>query len=455
MKTCFLNPPYQTRIMRRYSCTYHAPNFLFPPLELMYLAAIVKEFKKGECIIIDAVAEGLNLDKSVERIRRWGIDLLVVMPGIESFDEDIRTIRAIKTFFPGLKIACLGYLSSQFPYKTMEENPAVDYIIMDEPELSFSRLYDCLLDKENLSDDAAGIAYRENGKIFIGPKRERIKDLDALPYPARGLIQRELYNEFLLGRPFTTILSSRGCSFECGFCVSTYGRQVVYRSVENVLAEIEEVIGRHKVRAMRFMDDTFSLDKVRLMRICDGIVRKRLRFDWSCLSRVDTLDEEMLVMMKKSGCQRVYLGIETFSQRLLDYYRKGYDAVSIRPRVKMIKKNKIEAVGFFIVGGIQTEDEFRNDVFLAKQVELDYVVVEKLTPYSGTPVFINIKNSCEEEKALRWEKEFYRAFYLRPGYLFSRIKSVVFNLEDTVSGWKSLRGYLTKVQNTPVRPELI
>ncbi|MEK6567925.1 MAG: radical SAM protein [Candidatus Omnitrophota bacterium] len=440
--------------MRRYNCTYRAPNFLFPPLELSHLASIVTSWKKTECLLIDAVAEALSPDKVMRRLKTYQPRLLVFMAGIETLAEDMRIISLIKANLSQLKTASIGYLPSLSPEKTLTENPALDYIIRDEPEISFSELYDCL---ENNSSPAGlpGIAYRDNGTITIGRKRERIKDLDLLPFPASGLLHQGLYNEFLLRRPFTTIQTSRGCPYECVFCVPAYGREIVYRSADNVYREIEEAVSKYKIKTIRFMDDTLTLNKNRLLELCGLLLKKNLKFDWSCLSRVDSLDKEMLVIMKKAGCRRKYLGIETFSQRLLDYYRKGYDAALIRPRVEMIKRSKIEVVGFFIVSGEQTEDEFKNDVSLARQTGLDYIVVEKLTPYPGTAVFDNKKDSCGETEAIRREKEFYRAFYLRPGYAFSKIWRLLSNINDAYLGRGSLKNYLNKTQDNSPRPELI
>ena len=454
MRTCFLNLPYAKRIIRRYNCTYHAPNFLFPPLELLQLASIVKSWKKTECLFIDAVAENLSPDKVIERLKDYQPRLLVFMSGIEIFSEDMRAISLIKANLSQLKTASIGYLPSLSPEKTLAENPALDYIIRDEPELSFSELYDCLENNSFLAD-LPGIAYRDKGNIHIGKKRERIKDLDALPFPDRELLQPGLYNEFLLSRPFTTIQASRGCPYECGFCVPAYGREIVYRSVNNVYREIEEAVLKYKIKTIRFMDDTFTLNKRRLLELCGLILKRNLKFQWSCLSRVDTLDEEMLGIMRRSGCGRIYLGIETASERLLKLYRKGYSPGLIKSQVKLIRKRHIETVGFFIVGGLQSQEEFKQDVSLAKEIGLDYIVAEKLTPYPGTAIYEKAKDFIPQEEAIKREKEFYRAFYLRPGYVFSKICKLFFNPKDASLGRISLRDYLSKTKNNSPRPELI
>lgn len=447
MRTALLNLPYPLRIMRRYTCAYNAPNFLFPPLELMYLSSIIKEWKKDDCILIDAIAEGLSIDKVIMRLRSYQPDLLVFMAGIESFSGDMQMIVNIKSNFPILKIAAIGYLPSIFPKETLENNSAIDYIIMNEPEISFSELYDEIKAFTLTNVSINGIAKRCDNRVIIGKERARIKDLDTLPFPNRSLIKQELYNEFLLKRPFTTILTSRGCPFECTFCIRTYGKEIVHRSVKNVLAEIEEAILSHKIKAIRFMDDTFSLNKERVVRLCESILEKGLKFQWSALSRIGMMDKEMLSLMKKVGCKRLYLGIETSSQRILDYYRKGYKANLIKTQVRMIKENNIETVGFFMVGGIQNEEEFKKDVVLAKQLDLDYIVVEKIKPYPGTPLFEHIKN-MDFKNALKWEKIFYRDFYLRPKYIVDKLGDFSSNIKDVIAGMDMLWRYLILRQSS-------
>lgn len=449
MRTCLLNLPYPARIMRRYTCTYYPPNFLFPPLELMYLGSIIKVWKKDNCILIDAIAEGLNLPKVIKRLKQYNPDFLVFTAGIETFSEDMQTIEKIKSLFPLLKIASIGYLPTIFPKETLEKNPAIDYIIMNEPEVSFSEVYDEIKINKLTDISIKGIAKRYNGRLIIGEERPRIKNLDIFPFPDRSSLRLQSYNEFLLPQPFTTILGSRGCPFECTFCIRTYGREVAFRSIENILNEIEEVILRYKIKTIRFMDDTFTLNKNRVIELCNSILKKGIKFQWSALSRVNTIDKEMLSLMEQSGCRRLYLGIETASQRLLDFYRKGYRAELIRDQVKMIKKNDIEVVGFFIVGGIQTEAEFKQDVSLAKEINVDYIVVEKLTAYPNTRLFDDIKDKQLEEKALEWEKIFYKDFYFRPRYIIDKIEDSIFNIKGVYQAIKNLGKYILFCSSLP------
>lgn len=442
MKTCLLNLPYPMRIMRRYNCTYYAPNFLFPPLELMYLSAIIKKWKKDDCILIDAIAEGLSFKKVITLIKSYQPDLLVFLAGIESFGFDIEIMNHLKQQIPSLKITALGYIPSISAKEVLEKNKVLDYIVMNEPEISFSEFYDALKEKK-YPQGISGIAYRENSNIVITGPRKRIKDLDKLPFADHSLIKMNLYNEFLLNKPFTALQTSRGCPFECAFCIPMYGREIVYRSVENILAEIEELLSKYKIKTIRFIDDTFTLHKNRILELCRNILTRNLHFGWSCLSRVDTLDNQMLDLMNKAGCRRIYLGIETSSQRLLDFYKKGYKADLIKETVKMIKKHSIEVVGFFIVGGPQNNEEFKQDMSLTKEIKLDYIIVQKITSYIGTPLFGNYKYIALKNRDSERERVFYKNFYFRPKYMLKKLGNIFFNIKDI---WAGIKG-LVKISN--------
>jgi radical SAM superfamily enzyme YgiQ (UPF0313 family) len=427
----------------------------------MYLGAIIKEWKKDDRILIDAIAEELNIKTVIKRLNIYQPELLVFMAGIESFTEDMQTITAIKANLPSVKIACMGYLPTIFPEETFKCNPAIDYIVMNEPELSFSEMYDAFKERKDYQN-IQGLAYRKNGDIAINQPRERIRDLDKIPFPAWELVNINLYNEFFLKKPFATILTSRGCPFGCAFCIPTYGKEMTFRSVENVVTEIEELVLKYKVQTIRFLDDTFTLNRNRTMELCSLILKRNLKFQWVAMTRVGTLDKEMARLMKKTGAKRIYLGIETSSQRVLDCYQKGYNADLIKEQVRLIKENNIEVTGFFIVGGIQTEDEFKKDVVLAKQLDLEYVNATDITPYPGTRLFGELKDKVTfslfpylctfrdrqlQEKGLKLSKLFFYNFYLRPRYFMKMLKFLFLTPQDLIRGLKRVLQFIFCYQN--------
>ncbi len=422
----------------------------------MYLGSIIKKWKKDDCILIDAVAERSSVKRVIKRLKEYKPDILIFMAGIDSFGDDMQVITTIKEGLPSLKIASIGYIPTVFPKETLERIPAIDYIIMNEPELSFSEFYDCLKEKK-CPKGIRGIAHEEDGAIIVEKERNRIKDLDAIPFPDRSLINMNFYSEFMLKKPFATMTTSRGCPYSCTFCIPTYGRETVYRSVENVAAEIEEAIHKYKVRTIRFMDDTFILNRERVAKLCDIILKRDFKFHWIALTRVGTLDEEIVRLMKRSGLKRIYLGIETRSQRLLDYYQKRYDANLIEGQVGLVKTNGIEVVGLFMVGGPQTEEELKEDIAMTRHSKLDYIAAATLTVYPGTklyeemkedvkftliPYINTFKNNQLQEKTLKMAKVFYHDFYFNLGYLIKMFKFLFSDPKGLVIGAKRVAQFV-------------
>ncbi len=455
MKTVLLNLPYKTSVIRRYMCSYNAPNFLFPPQELMGLASIVLKWKKEEAILLDAIAEKLNINQVIAKIKEFNADILVTISGFECFEEDMRNINEIKKNIPSLKVICFGHYPTIFPEEILSK-VNIDFIILGEPDLIFSDLYDHL--KENRSyKSLKGIAYRHKGKAIVNKPAGRILDLDKLPLPAHSLLNIDLYQEPFLGKPFSAITSSRGCPFNCNYCVKTYGIRIAFRSAESVLREIKLLVSKN-IRNIRFMDDTFLVNKKRVIDICKLILENKIKIKWACLSRIDTLDEEALRWMKKAGCKRVYLGIESGSQKILDYYCKGYKVSDIIPKIMLVRKAKIESTGWFIVGSsVESREDFEKSIRLAKRSALDYIVVSKLIPYPGTPLFEKLKDDIEfsllpyknefkdrslEKKYKLWEKEFYRRFYLNPKNLLRMVVLLIFHPKQVISGLHIFLSYI-------------
>jgi radical SAM superfamily enzyme YgiQ (UPF0313 family) len=454
MKTVVLNLPNQNQVVRRYMCSYNSPNFLYPPLELMYISAIIKEWKNDDVILIDAIAEKLNLEKVISKIKEFNVDILITITGFEIFQDDIDNIEKIKNELPNLKIIVFGYLPTIFP-KDILKNSKIDYIIKGEPELIFSNLYDAIKNNENIKN-ISGIAYKKGKKIFINKDAIRILELDRLPFPSRDLIKNELYSEFLMKKPFTVIQTSRGCPFQCSYCVHTYGTMIVYRSVDNIIKEIEECVNKYNIKNFKIIDDTFNVNKQRVKDICQKIIDNKLQIKWICLSRVDTLDKETLEIMKKAGCIRLQIGVESGSQKILDLYKKGYDEYKIRNQIKIAQDVGIETMGFFIIGAPNEEEiDFKKSLELAKEVDFDYVIVSQLIPYPGTNLFNQFKYNinfnlfpytCDfknkNDNFIELEKKFYREFYFRPNYVAKKIKMLFLHPNQMVNGLRSLINFL-------------
>ena len=457
MKTALVNLPYRKRVQRRWVASYFAPNFMIPPLELMGLGAIVKEWKKDEAVLFDAMAEGWSEERLAAELARVKPDLLVTMTGFNTFPGDMACLDRLAAGLPGTKVVAFGYLPTQFPREVLERT-RVDVVIRDEPELPFSDVYDCLKHGGDLSK-VAGIGYKQDGGVHVSPDRGRQQELDSLPFPDHSLIHLDLYNESYLERPIGVIMSERGCPHRCTFCVRTFGTKLFSRSAESLMAEIEQLRRVHGIRNIRFMDDTFTLNRARTLKLCAEMVARKLDISWTCLTRVDAVDAELLAAMKGAGCRRMYIAVESGSQRVLDYYRKGLTVETIRERMPAIQRSGIEASIFFIVGApVETDEDVAKSIRLARELDLDFVIVTKLQYWPGTELFeregSRVQFDIFKEGELLYEppiggavvaarqRRFYREFYFRPRYFAKRLGTLLRSPRDTLGGFWKLSAFV-------------
>jgi radical SAM superfamily enzyme YgiQ (UPF0313 family) len=333
----------------------------------------------------------------------------------------------------------------------------VDVVIRDEPELPFSEVYDVLKGGGDLSK-IPGIAYRRDGELFVNHERGRQADLDSLPFSDHSLVKLDRYNESYLGRPIGVIMSERGCPYRCTFCVRTFGAKMFSRSAESLLAEIEELRDRHGIRNVRFMDDTLTLNRARTMALCEAMIARGLGVHWTCLTRVDAVDPELLALMKRAGCKRMYIAAESGSQRVLDYYRKGLTVEKIREQMPIIKRSGIEASIFFMVGApVETDEDVGQSIALAKELDLDFIIVTKLQYWPGTELYgqeggrvsFDIFSPGEllyrpegYEKVIERQRRFYREFYFRPRYFAKRLGTLLRSPADTLQGFFKLSAFV-------------
>jgi len=457
VRVALVNLPHRDPVMRRYVASYYAPNFLLPPMELMGLGAIVRQWKRGEALLVDAVAECLSNDGVVERLRPFDPDLLVTMTGFAIFGSDMDALRVIAEGLPRARVVCFGYLPTQFPEEIAREGPA-DIVLMDEPELAFSDLYDRLEAGTSLAG-VPGVAFREGDRVTVNARRPRITDLDALPFPDHALVNLDLYNESFLGRPIGMVMTSRGCPARCTFCVRTFGRRLVLRSAESVLDEVEGLVRVHGIRNVRFMDDTLAVNRRRAVEIVEGLLARDLDINWTCLTRLDTLDEPLVRLMRRSGCRRMYVGLESGSQRILDRLQKHLTVEQAERQVAMVRRAGVEVSAFFIVGAPgETEADLQRSIAMARRLDVDYIIVTQMQVWPGTalweqweaPICFRLfpfELEWDEPRDLAaWERRFYREFYLRPSYVLRRLR-------DLGSAWRDLTKGLTRLLAYLIRRE--
>jgi len=276
--------------------------------------------------ILDAAVERLSWRTLGKRIKQISPDIVGITSLTEFRYEAFRTARIVKEVLgENIPVTMGGPHVSLTADDTMRYQPDLDVVVRGEAEYTFTELCHALWEGKDLSK-IPGISYRKNGEIIHNPPAELPADLDALPFPARHLMDMKRYN-FRLdvpGKgsfPAAHIITSRGCPFHCSFCATSKlsGRRWRHRSPENVLAELEDILkNQPEVKAVWFYDDTFTMNKKRVEAICNGILKRKLDIAFTCSIRVDTVNYDLLKKMRDAGCFKVFFGVESGSPRILD-----------------------------------------------------------------------------------------------------------------------------------------
>ncbi len=337
--------------------------------------------------------------------------------------------------------------------ETLQHIKEIDVIVFHEGEDTLVELTKALGDGISLKT-IKGLAYRENGEVRKTPSREFIKDLDRLPFPARELFDVDKYDLYLpiFDRPKAMhLLTSRGCPYSCGFCSAQEmsGRRVRFTSPEKVLEEMELIrISYPHYKWLFFYDDHFTLQKSRVIKLCEGIIRKKLDFDWGCYGRVDSIDEEIVEAMKEAGCRMISFGVESGSDTVLDLMQKKIDSKMIERAIDIVKKKGLVARASFIFGypGERLMDFFAT-IKLCSRLHLEKdEIIWNFNPviYPSTPLSEKLKREGYFPARFNWYEKMNIPVYKDvPLYInrWSKIKELISR------GYKK---FFVECKNTPL-----
>lgn len=295
-----------------------------PSLGLGYLAAYLEQHGI-ECEIIDAHALQMKMPDIRKHLAESNPDIVGVTFTTENRFIGFDVIKTAKSTLPNALVIAGGPHASAAAEDTLLHIPELDLIVRGEGEQT---LLNIVRQRESGGsyDDIPGLSYRSGKAVKNNPPVEFIRDLDSLPFPAWHLMPMDRYR-FTADVPGVgklralNIMASRGCPFDCSFCASPrmWGRRFRARSPQNVLAEIDLLVERYGAQALWIFDDTFTVDRKRTVAICEGLAAKHPTLKWFCEIRVDTVDRELLSTMKDAGCFCVAFGVESGSQRIIDY----------------------------------------------------------------------------------------------------------------------------------------
>lgn len=449
MKVLLINPPRENEIIGNNPSIIEEERGHNPPLGLLYIAAFLEKHTKHDVSIIDSQVEKLDYGLLKARIVSIKPDVVGLTAMTMTLIDVIKTVNIVKEVNKNIRIVLGGPHVHLFPNETITiEN--VDYLVLGEGEEVFKELIGAIDDKSTLRR-IPGIVFESNSQIINTGIRPHIKNLDKLPFPARHLVPYKKYNSLLMkGKVATTIFTSRGCPFKCSFCDRPHlGNTFRSRSASNVVDELEECV-KIGIHEFLFYDDTFTINKRRVIDICNEIDKRKLDIGWDIRTRVDTADEEMIKHLKKAGCQGIHYGIEAGTEKILKILNKGISINQAKHIFDLTRKYKIQILAYFMIGNPhETVDDIDTTFEVMKKLDPDYVHLTILTPFPGTRIYSDglkkgvIKRDYWREFAKHpttdfvpphWDEIFtkdelnnllirgYRSFYLRPSYIFKRIR---------------------------------
>src|SRR3990170_2965045 len=411
MRVCLINPP---RIQPK---LWGKPS-VFQPLDIAYVAALLE--KRHEVHIIDTANEGWNNLELIDRTKyRQGLKNKEITARIKQCSPDVvgitipfsgwwKSASEVASIVKDIDKDIITVLSGLHPSARPTNclmHPNTDFVVIGEAEYTMLELVGTLEQgtTEGLKK-IRGIGYIKNGETVITPPRPAIQDLDSLPFPARHLLPMETYFAAVkenplrgeIRKPWTIMITSRGCPYGCVFCTQciVWGKKWRGRSPENVVAEIEQLVKTYRVKQIDFMDDNMTLDKKRMENICDLIVKRALHVEWFTPSgvRADTLDENLLKKMKQSGCKKIRVAPESGVQRVVDQIiKKNFDLKSVENAVVLCKKVGIKVGCFFVIGLIgETKEEIMqtiNYAYKLRQLGADSFIFSIAMPIYGTGLY--------------------------------------------------------------------
>lgn len=429
MRLLLLNPPF--------SGLYHELGFILPPLGLAYLASSLRAH--GHSVSL----KDLNVEDPPSNLSSF--DLVGITADTPRYPRALAWAKRAKE--SGARVVMGGPHVSFLDEEALHSG-WVDLILRGEGETTLPLVAGSLEMGKDLSS-LPGISFIEQGLIRRTAEGQLPPDLDALAFPARDLLAMPLYRRLqLAGRPITSIITSRGCPFNCTFCVSSRfsGTKWRTRSIPSIMEEIEEIVDRHHYSALAFLDDNFTLDPSRVIQISQEILRQRWDLKWWCFSRPDTIvkNEVMVEAMAAAGARYVFMGIESSSQRTLNSYGKRTQTETAEEAVKLLRKHGIDTTASYVLGEAEeTEEMIQATLRQAIQLRTGSAQFSLLTPYPGTALFEQLReriferdwskfdcmhptfrlNHLSSERLSELLRLAYRSFYLRPSRVLKGLLS--------------------------------
>jgi len=333
--------------------------------------------------IIDTTCSISSWNEIEEVIKKESPDYLGVSITTPQAPGGLKICEITKRIKPNCITVIGGPHASALPEEMLSDKN-VDIVVIGEGEITMSQIT-----KGISLTDIKGIYYKKGDCIIKNQPQELIDDLDRLPFPLYEQLPIERYGTPYMGRSIG-IITGRGCPFSCSFCASKviFGKRCRLRGIASILEEIAWFKNRYGIKSFSFWDDTFTIQKDRIKKLCEELINNDFNITWSCTTRVDSLSLELLKAMKEAGCCVIHLGIESGDAFVLEKTQKRITLEQVENAVKWARSLDIETYGYFILGlPYETKDTLIKTINLAKKLKLDYAQFALLTPLPGTEIW--------------------------------------------------------------------
>jgi radical SAM superfamily enzyme YgiQ (UPF0313 family) len=407
-------------------------NMIWPQVSLAQLAALLEPTYSVK--VVDAVAERMGWEAFEQVLRAARPRYYVTQLTAPTLQNDLYGTFLAKSV--GATTLAFGTHITPMPRETLRPYPSLDYGLRGEPDLTLRDLVDHLEGRQFARPDnivrlfdrhdatyrpvelrvgaggqpdlsfVKGLVWRKDGAVVVNPDRPFIADLDDLPLPLYERLPLQRYLMPLINGPYCFVVTSRGCPAGCTYCIKhvSYGPTMRMRSPSKLLEEIR-VLHDLGVRHIHMYADLFTVNRDQVVGLCRAIIDAGLRITWTCNSRVDFVDREMLQLMARSGCYYIAWGIESASKEILAHARKGVDAERAKQSLQWAREAGIKNWGYFIIGlPGETVETIRETIAFSKRLPLDIALFHIAAPYPGTPFFNEVVRNGWFRPGVRWEE---------------------------------------------------
>lgn len=455
-------------------------NMVWPQVSLAQMAALLHPVYKVK--VVDCNAERMGWPEFTKLLDKYQPKYYLTQLTAPTLENDM--YGCFLAHARGAKTIAFGTHITPIPVETMRPYPSLDFGLVGEPDLTIRDLLDHLEGKfdqrsphiqkmfekqdpsykPSLNPDGSvnmhgikGLAWRKGDQIILNPPRPFVADLDDMPIPMHELLPLQKYRMPYIKGPFTFIVTSRGCPAGCTYCIKhvTYQYSTRIRSPKLIMEELWQ-LKKLGINNIHMYADLFTVNRDQVVELCKLMIEENIQIKWTCNSRVDFVDEEMLTLMGKAGCRLISWGIESGNEQILKHARKGAYPDKAERALRWAKKAGIMNWGYFIIGlPGETEETIRQTIDFAKKLPLDIALFHVAAPYPGTPFFFEVVENkwfrpgtrweqvdmdkgtvldypnLPAEKLLYWQKRAFREWAFRPGPMLTYLKMLTYDWATT------------------------